>query len=561
MADYFLTHDGAGLQDGTDLANAWSPATLDDFVLPGNDLYVVGNVYTPETGSIQFLNTSGTSENKITVRGDYPGMPGHVYGAYFKDDPADWTEDGANYWWIPLYPQLANGPTPTGKLPTWGMFGSDIRDRANFKRCINVSRYDEDFTVKTDITQQGEIWIDRELDRMYIYSVGNPTAVYEHCFIPQNYAPLYFEDVAHYVVKNLRVSHSMNSGMRAQDTTNWRVENCWVELCGSATTQKSGIVKTDSGNGITCLGNSDYNEFVDNLVQDVYDAGISVQLAGPNVVQSGLNCLWEGNRIEGAQMGLGFVVGGEAHSGTGIMRNNIILNTGLGVFGYERSSHHGAGIAVSEEDDAGSNVSVEIYDNIIDGYTWYALKIAGGFADFHHNTIRNGKALYVPDDSAPAGTIGFLGSDVGGDEYGEARGLIAYNYIEGEEGCAVVFQNNTPPALSLVVRDNYWSGCATATVEDRTAVIWTKRSNNSIVINNVFSSDSDMKVLESTSENYGDAFAVLDNNVYRSGGDKLWNRSGTEYTSLAAWAAGSGWDTNSTENDPFANTFGTFAVG
>ena len=37
--------------------------------------------------------------------------------------------------------------------------------------------------------------------------------------------------------------------------------------------------------------------------------------------------------------------------------------------------------------------------------------------------------------------------------------------------------------------------------------------------------------------------------------------SGGDYTSLAAWAAATGWDTNSTEHDPFANTFGTFAVG
>ena len=91
MADYFATETGAGLQDGTSIANAWDIHLVDwDGAVAGNTLYVVGTVR-------GFVVDASPSSGTTTIRGDYPGNAGTVDGAATDDSLLRFTSGQHDY--------------------------------------------------------------------------------------------------------------------------------------------------------------------------------------------------------------------------------------------------------------------------------------------------------------------------------------------------------------------------------------------------------------------------------------------------------------------------------
>jgi len=102
--DWYVRPDGAGTKDGTSYANAWE--SFDNVVwdgegvVAGDTLYVCGtHIYGTHYTDTYGLNitVSGTSENYITIRGDYGGDPGLIWNG--RQLTGGWTdnEDGSFY--------------------------------------------------------------------------------------------------------------------------------------------------------------------------------------------------------------------------------------------------------------------------------------------------------------------------------------------------------------------------------------------------------------------------------------------------------------------------------
>jgi hypothetical protein len=83
MATYYVTQNGSGLQNGQTVADSWSVANFSTFgnwsspavvagkISPGDTVYFLGTI----TGN-PVTQQDGTITNHITLRGDYPGIPG-----------------------------------------------------------------------------------------------------------------------------------------------------------------------------------------------------------------------------------------------------------------------------------------------------------------------------------------------------------------------------------------------------------------------------------------------------------------------------------------------------
>lgn len=112
--DWFVRPAGGnyGSEDGTSYANAWDGLTNVVWggggVVAGDNLYVCGlHVHSVEAldsiaTEADITPVSGTSESaRVIIRGDYPGDPGIVWGAY-KMSYDDWTNEGNGVWSIPL---------------------------------------------------------------------------------------------------------------------------------------------------------------------------------------------------------------------------------------------------------------------------------------------------------------------------------------------------------------------------------------------------------------------------------------------------------------------------
>jgi len=125
--DWYVRPAGGnyGLENGTTYANAWDGLLNVKWgaggVQPGDTLWVCGlhihnmvNLQiTAEQADIPI--TSGTSESaRVIIRGDYPGDPGIVWGAYRMSYEA-WTYEGNSVWSISL---------PGNQYPDW--FFEDI---------------------------------------------------------------------------------------------------------------------------------------------------------------------------------------------------------------------------------------------------------------------------------------------------------------------------------------------------------------------------------------------------------------------------------------------------
>jgi len=107
-----------GLENGTSYANAWDGLEKVVWgaggVQPGDTLYVCGfhlRDYPPEgrsdAGEIPII--SGTSEsNRITVRGDYPGDLGIIWGGH-KIKYETWIYEGDYVWKITVWPNYPEG--------------------------------------------------------------------------------------------------------------------------------------------------------------------------------------------------------------------------------------------------------------------------------------------------------------------------------------------------------------------------------------------------------------------------------------------------------------------
>jgi len=101
-----------GAEDGTSYENAWNGLLNVVWgaggVEPGDTFYVCGlhvhemtkRSYVATQASIPFI--SGTGENtRITIRGDYPGDPGIIWGTYLMSHEP-WVDEGGNVWSIRL---------------------------------------------------------------------------------------------------------------------------------------------------------------------------------------------------------------------------------------------------------------------------------------------------------------------------------------------------------------------------------------------------------------------------------------------------------------------------
>lgn len=101
-----------GREDGTNYDNAWDGLLNvlwdDDGVKPGDTLYVCGlHVHEMTTRSWLItqadINLAGGTgkETRVTIRGDYPGDPGIVWGSY-KMSYEPWVDEGNKVWSITL---------------------------------------------------------------------------------------------------------------------------------------------------------------------------------------------------------------------------------------------------------------------------------------------------------------------------------------------------------------------------------------------------------------------------------------------------------------------------
>jgi len=94
-----------GSENGTSYANAWDGLLNVRWgaggVQPGDTLYICGLHYYNRTNRYQgsgdiTISVSGTSQNRITIRGDYPGDPGIIWGAHRMSYDGGWTYEGDN---------------------------------------------------------------------------------------------------------------------------------------------------------------------------------------------------------------------------------------------------------------------------------------------------------------------------------------------------------------------------------------------------------------------------------------------------------------------------------
>ena len=112
--DWYVRPAGGnyGSENGTSYANAWDGLKNVKWgtggVQPGDTLYVCG-LHLADSFQAQSISViSGTGENaRVTIRGDYPGDPGVVWGAY-KMAWEPWVYEGNNVWSITLYADMNN---------------------------------------------------------------------------------------------------------------------------------------------------------------------------------------------------------------------------------------------------------------------------------------------------------------------------------------------------------------------------------------------------------------------------------------------------------------------
>ena len=556
MADVFASEAGSGAANGTSPANAWAVSSIPWSSILGDDLYLLGEIVTTI-----IPNAGGTQESeRITIRGDWPGNRGRLFGGVSKG-PSDWTNDTGNLWYTPITPMTL---LETPKVISWGVFGR-LYEQDSIKFCINVLKYQSDDTDKSDLTSQGQVWIDRPNDLFYIYSVDNPSNFYESVYLPEKQMMFYVDGFSYFTLKGLTVSHASNTGLRFRNSLYAIVEDNRVSYCGGNLQNILEPTRSAQGNGVTFMRNSDGLTVRRNHFSQCFDEGCSIQLAGATNIETSNGGLMEDNVCDRNVAGLGVVTNVEfaGHEASVIIRNNIITNCGYGWTGYEKNAHHGTGLKATQG--VGGNTYVEAYGNIIDTYAWRGADINGAEVYFHDNLFINGKVDYANEagsnDKGFHAAIRCISNEGTQDDYDEIRGTIENNLILNQEGSGISIINTTP-VEPLVIRNNRIENCGYGVNGDEVfAAIRSTLSNNVAFTRNTVVQNGDLKFTVMNLSN-GGLFSESNYNSWTNTDSPSWDYgASTVYESLAAWQSGTGWDTNSTENDPFANTFGTFAVG
>lgn len=424
MSTWFIKEGATG--NGRTPYTPCSPLILSCFA-PGDIVYLLGRV----------RQLTGIPDG-LTIRGDYPDMPGDIFGAYNASAEVLWTEQSPNLW---MCGKAFDGYART---PSWMMLGDVAQD--NVSRQINKAKASEDDTSPSDMAEQGQCWFNRTSKQYVVYSVGNPALVYQQILIPEVDYGIWFNGNENINIYGLTASMCMSGGIRITESRHLEILDNKISYTGGATSHAD---HPRAGNGISTDGPCSNLRVLYNDVSQTYDLGISVQNYG-NDPYTTSDIEFNHNKVDRCAGGISFAIHTDVEHviSDAEANHNRVTNSGYGWAGAEDNALYGIGLGCKET--AAGRVSATYHHNIVSGCNWAAFRAFSGEVDARYNVFANTTAEFVGDNNTYPATVRVTGrSFEDGGVNADCRGVIKDNVII-DGNCPGVFSiHNQPDSLDM----------------------------------------------------------------------------------------------------------------
>ena len=335
MTDYFVrspqVHPTNG--DGRTHAAAFSGfANVSTTLLqPGDELYVCGLLDTDFWNSRYVLESSGTENNHVVIRGDWPGDPGEMFATYLKIPAGSgtWVDYGA-----------------------WGAWSHDGASSSMAKTLFEDHKYMPGY--KTDFPDAtwspGDFYHDVATDTVYIIpTTGVPD---DHDYNLRAITPLNISGNQYVTVKNIALANGDSGAtgvLGIVDTQHWLVDNVVV---------KNGLY------GVAVRIGSHYGEFRNSEILDCNNAFYAIY-----------------SEVEGVQ----------TQSNNLHIHHNVVHNTGMVPQTVSGTDHHAFGFMGGDDITVEYNEVYEQSGSAITMFTWGRYSVVVGV---NPNTANNYTVRY-----------------------------------------------------------------------------------------------------------------------------------------------------------------------
>jgi len=352
-----------GAEDGTSYAAAWDGLLNVVWgvggVVAGDTLYVCGlhvhdmtsSAYNATQADIT-ISVSGTSGNEITIRGDYGGDAGIIWGA-FKQSYESWVDEGSNVWSIAWMGNNAENDWYFEDVTagSWTLLDVEASEAA----CAANAG-----SVFPDQAGESKIFV-------HCGDSGDPTGrIYMPCwgyqFKMNGRSYIKFLNLKFYVADSRMFPNSVNNDVATHltwegctiwyrafmdpeiNSTNWTFDTCDIAWC------KAGVGLKENTTVKDCT---------------LHDIGVraSTQTADAHGIGANIadNCLVEGNEIYNVGSGLTLYLHPGRAVSNFIVRNNYIHDT------HTTGGANSRGIELNQGANTETKSNVQVYGNIVTG--------------------------------------------------------------------------------------------------------------------------------------------------------------------------------------------------
>lgn len=384
-------------------------------------------------------------------------------------------------------------------------------------------------TSEAAVNAVKDFYIDNVADRIYVYSVSEPT---EDVILTFDRYGVDLNGQDYIDIKNIDFKFQHSVGIKGTDVTHINIYDNTLSWIGGL----NGLV----GNGMQIDGNSSYIYIYNNTVSQVFDAAIGPHTYTDNAT---LEYVYVYNNT--ISLSGGGISATAITANNNITRNmwiygNTITDSGSGWIGTAGSLH---GVGITSTAGSGctgcSTDNINVYNNTIDGFTYRGVGVigSGGSVNIYNNTIRHGTVGYSA--SNPVAAIGLHGNDAG-TALRDVTGYAAFNVIYDNDQSAISIRNNQS-SYTIYNNTTYNSGGASYDAFESQA------SSADVWKNNLCYAAA---LSQCINEN-NTAFSDFDYNLTYAEGADTYDYKGTTYT-LTEWQglSGNSGSTNSQAADP-----------
>ena len=288
---YFVSNDGSDDNDGASPAAAWR--TLGR---------VNAHAYAP--GDVVRFRRGDAWRGQLRPRSGEPGAP-VTYSAY-GDGPKplllgsvnmsrveDWEHEGGNIW--RTRPARSVGPD---LLPNVSL--TEVEGHVLFADVGNII-FDHEASCgvkvwnEADLDTQGEYWYDEDNHRLKMYSQESPATHYSEIECALRVHIISQSNTSHVVYEQLALKYGGAHGIGGGNTHHIVVRDCDFAFIGGGD-QHGGDRTVRFGNGVEFWGNAHDNVVERCRLWEIYDAALTNQNGGPDVVQADIiyrnNVIW-----------------------------------------------------------------------------------------------------------------------------------------------------------------------------------------------------------------------------------------------------------------------------